>query len=202
MRHSDINLTMLRYTHTFRGQTQSALEQLPDLSLPSTEAQQARATGTDERSTAGEGAYKPAYKKLTKTADFSGQGSSLVGNEAKSPVRCADNPEPASKGMLDTSCPMLAKDGSTEQEGFEPPVPFGTVVFKTTASNPQVPEKKELTDSQEASLQASLQTYSENGQNQALSLPSDLAEIVAVWPKLPEHIKAAVMALVKANGQG
>ena len=27
-------------------------------------------------------------------------------------------------------------------------------------------------------------------------LPSDLAEIVAVWPELPEHIKAAVKALV------
>ena len=30
-------------------------------------------------------------------------------------------------------------------------------------------------------------------------LPSDLAEIVAVWPELPEHIKAAIKALIQTN---
>ena len=32
MRHSDINLTMSRYTHTLRGQTARAVESLPDFS--------------------------------------------------------------------------------------------------------------------------------------------------------------------------
>jgi len=30
-------------------------------------------------------------------------------------------------------------------------------------------------------------------------LPADLTEIVAVWPKLPEHIKAAIRALIKTT---
>ena len=47
MRHSDINLTMSRYTHIFRGQESKAVESLPDLSLPSTQAQRAIKTGTD-----------------------------------------------------------------------------------------------------------------------------------------------------------
>jgi len=38
--------------------------------------------------------------------------------------------------------------------------------------------------------------------NNLPSLPPDLAEIVAVWPELPEHIKAAIKALVKTQFQG
>jgi hypothetical protein len=29
-------------------------------------------------------------------------------------------------------------------------------------------------------------------------LPSDLAEIVAVWPELPEHIKQTIMVLLRS----
>ena len=47
MRHSDINLTMSRYTHLFRGQESEAIAKLPDLSLPSKKKQSAVATGTD-----------------------------------------------------------------------------------------------------------------------------------------------------------
>ena len=47
MRHSDINLTMSRYTHTLTGQEGQAVESLPDLSLPSIEQQKAVKTGTD-----------------------------------------------------------------------------------------------------------------------------------------------------------
>ncbi len=34
MRHSDINLTMLRYTHIFKGQESQAVENLPDFTNP------------------------------------------------------------------------------------------------------------------------------------------------------------------------
>jgi len=34
------------------------------------------------------------------------------------------------------------------------------------------------------------------------NLPDDLAEIVAVWPELPEYIKAAIKALVQTHIQG
>jgi integrase len=51
MRHSDINLTMSRYTHTLHGQEAEAVAKLPDLSLPDRQAQ--RATGTDGRAVDG-----------------------------------------------------------------------------------------------------------------------------------------------------
>jgi len=47
MRHSDIRLTMERYTHTLSGQESQAVADLPDLSLPSDQKQRAAATGTD-----------------------------------------------------------------------------------------------------------------------------------------------------------
>jgi len=46
MRHSDINLTMTRYTHTLRGQQAAAIDSLPDFTAKS-EAEQTRKTGTD-----------------------------------------------------------------------------------------------------------------------------------------------------------
>ena len=47
MRHSDINLTMSRYSHVFKGQEAEAIEKLPDLSRPSLKKQNAAATGTE-----------------------------------------------------------------------------------------------------------------------------------------------------------
>jgi len=75
MRHCDINLTMLRYTHTLRGQESRAIEGLPDLRSPS-EGEQ-KLMGTDNTPA---GAYKPAYKKLTKNAYFDGQRLSAIGS--------------------------------------------------------------------------------------------------------------------------
>jgi hypothetical protein len=53
---------------------------------------------------------------------------------------------------------------------------------------------------QEAETSAYKAAYKENpktGENQPENLPPDLAEIVAVWPELPEHIKEAIRALVR-----
>ncbi len=47
MRHSDINLTMSRYTHIFHGQESEVVTRLPDFSKPSKKKQRAVATGTD-----------------------------------------------------------------------------------------------------------------------------------------------------------
>lgn len=47
MRHSDINLTMGRYTHTYRGQVEKAIQKLPKIGKVKTTEKQAAATGTD-----------------------------------------------------------------------------------------------------------------------------------------------------------
>ena len=47
LRHSKVDLTLSRYTHTFKGQASEAIAKLPDLSLPSRESERALKTGTD-----------------------------------------------------------------------------------------------------------------------------------------------------------
>jgi len=57
-------------------------------------------------------------------------------------------------------------------------------------------------DLQKAQTGAYKPAYKENpktAESQAQNLPRDLAEIVAVWPGLPGHIKAAIKALVQAH---
>ena len=76
-------------------------------------------------------------------------------------------------------------------------------VLQTVAQNLQSQEKQKLTDSADKCLQTSLQTKSENSpkstKNQVQKLPADLAEIIAVWPELPEHIKAVIKAPMKSS---
>ncbi|MEI7836642.1 MAG: hypothetical protein WCK05_09545 [Planctomycetota bacterium] len=45
MRHSDVNLTLSRYSHVYAGQETDAVAALPDLSGPARES--AKMTGTD-----------------------------------------------------------------------------------------------------------------------------------------------------------
>ena len=61
MRHSDINLTMSRYSHVFRGAESKAVESLPDFTSQGKQGQ--IATGTDGKPVE---LPKDAYKKLTK----------------------------------------------------------------------------------------------------------------------------------------
>lgn len=49
MRHSDINLTMSRYTHIFREQEAEAVAKLPDLGSPDREGNKSTATVTNSK---------------------------------------------------------------------------------------------------------------------------------------------------------
>ena len=115
MRHSDINLTMSRYTHTLRGQESEAVESLPDLSLPNKQAH--KATGTDN--SVADGAYKPAYKKLAKNAYSGYDKSTTVGTnqtEDKQGIRQRDDIDNAlTEQQLGNEEQELALVGTAEE---------------------------------------------------------------------------------------
>jgi hypothetical protein len=120
MRHSDINLTMSRYSHVLRGQESEAIAGLPDLSLPSRQSQQATATGTDDS-----GEWTPKWTpELTPTAFSGSHGSAAIGK-----TRGESSANPASDNLmqdrdLGTDCQRLVTADTGEREmgrtGVEP----------------------------------------------------------------------------------
>ena len=135
MRHSDINLTMSRYSHVFSGQESEAIENLPTFSLAG--KNKTKATGTDGR--ADEIAYKPAYKKLAKKAYSGFQQSSMIGTDRETGKDTSPNVSTSHKALNcehlgNKKTPLSAIDNGVyqaEEEGFEPPVRCRTTVFKT-----------------------------------------------------------------------
>jgi hypothetical protein len=74
--------------------------------------------------------------------------------------------------------------------------------LQTSVTKSQVAENKGTHHSQQDALTPQSTPESLNTPETDIpGLPSDLAEIVAVWPRLPEHIRAAIMALVRTQGR-
>jgi hypothetical protein len=59
-------------------------------------------------------------------------------------------------------------------------------------------QNKELQQEQTGAYKPAYKESPKTGQIQPQELRADLAEVVAVWPELPEHIKRAIKALVEA----
>jgi len=61
-------------------------------------------------------------------------------------------------------------------------------------------EKAKTCETTETQLTPQLTPKSQKqGQIDTSELPSELAEIVTVWPELPGHIKAAIKALIQTH---
>ncbi len=76
-RHSDINMTMSRYTHSLRGAEAAALSSLPDYTLP--EAATLKRTGTDDVPTDGGG----EARKLAGNAAAENEGGKMWGKSGR-----------------------------------------------------------------------------------------------------------------------
>jgi len=113
MRHSDINLTMSRYTHTLRGAESEAIESIPDFSKPAQQSQ--KKTGTDDKNVFDHQFGHQFAHKLRipdNTLDYSGLNTSKTG--------IAENSDIAAKTAI-----LNEKQGKSEirPTGFEPATP-------------------------------------------------------------------------------
>ena len=84
MRHSKIELTLGRYSHVYAGQETEAIKSLPDLSLPSKQAQRAIATGTDNVSLSS--CLALGCEKRT-TSDYTGERKNEKGANSQSAAK-------------------------------------------------------------------------------------------------------------------
>jgi Phage integrase family len=193
MRHSDINLTMGVYTHLLGGQEAEAVAKLPDLSLPSPEAQGAVVTGTDGGTT---------VALFTKTPDSS--RNHLATNDTASTERkskkepAEDNAKPSKKGRLDTNSPLLSPDDTGGKTNGRYRARTCDPLIKSQLSEyGKARQKRDLQQEQSATIVPAYKQRKETTPSSNTPLPPELAEIAARWPRLPQHIKAAIMALAE-----
>jgi len=69
------------------------------------------------------------------------------------------------------------------------------------SKNSKPKQNKDLQQTKIGAYKPAYKEYPKTAENQPKNLPPDLAEIVAVWPELPEHIKQAIKALVQTHNK-
>jgi len=90
---------------------------------------------------------------------------------------------------------------SPERAGFEPAQRVYThwTVSKPLPENNKTSQTKDLEQGQTGAYKPAYKENPKTGQNDPAPLPADLAEIVAVWPELPEHTKTEIKALIQTH---
>jgi hypothetical protein len=119
--------------------------------------------------------------------------------EADKPSICKPNIESKLDTNTNSMSPAVSGEKQSRPAGLEPAT-FGFEVRGT--GNASIGFSKTY-KSEKGLLTPQLTPKSQNQSYiDTKSLPADLAEVVAVWSELPEHIKAAIKALIHTHSQG
>ncbi len=183
MRHSTISLTLDHYTHTARGKLASAVACLPDLSRGGEE--QAQATGTDD-AVAGATHEDPSAHSAPYSAPAgTGQGATVHDDALRMP-------EPDTDALDVTPCKTGTYGAASGTDATGP----GWIrtsdqsIMSRLAGGVEPVEPQEVTPSADA--------HSAPHSAPPPTLP-ELVQLIAAWPALPEHVRQAVMTLVRAG---
>ena len=207
-RHSTISLTMDTYTHLTLFDERAAIDNMPTLPTPHDEGEENSSadtkTGTDDLSlNAGEIAYKPAYKKLTKKPYFGGHSSSSHdnggGEESEESGQKSDIDKSLSEGGLGKgNHGLTAEDKWRRREDSNPRCLSAQRFSRPPTGNRNQHNNNELRDDENTAYKPAYKQKPKTGIIPSEKLPPDLAAVVEAWPRLPEHIKQSIKALVLA----
>ncbi len=180
MRHSSITLTMDTYGHLFPGQDAEAVASLPDIMGGGIDQEAMTATGTD-----GGGSNMPANRQ---------QYSSETMQDA------ADNCEPDKDSRNSDGQPNVLTFNALSGTGRDAAECCRSEVAGTRTQGLRI---KSL-----VAKPKNARDYGVSGEHASKSpavageIAQDLQGIIDAWPALPEAIKAGILALVKAAGEG
>ena len=94
---------------------------------------------------------------------------------------------------------VIHRKKQTRPAGLEP----ATFGFEVRGTENTSLESKKTCKSDKGQLTPQLTPKSQKqGEMDTQSLPTDLAQIVAIWSELPNYIKAAIRALIQTHSQG
>ena len=183
LRHSDINLTMNRYTHTVIGQESAAVAALPDLGAPPSEA--VAATGTDGATAP----PAPAGKNcLALCLALRGGKERTSANSGGRPNRNMAISEIAQNPKKLVS---FGPKRPTMKVRGEVPERLNGPVSKTGKTSAQVPVNTSTYSNSPKALGALL--GAPGGR-----IDPDLAAVASAWAGLPDALRAGIMAMIKA----
>ena len=176
-RHSTITLTMDRYTHSYHGEQTEALSVLPDLTIDDDRPD--KKTGTDDESS---DPVLVSCWALNRGRDETSRGARRLIN--LKPRRSEDHDLPKDKSLS----PVKTNGGGGIRTHGDPEA---TPVFKTGSPFAQVCDKSTPCVNHEGNLVSCWVLSAQKS--------PDLVLVMELWDKLPEAVKAGIVAMVKTT---
>ena len=184
-RHSDINLTMMRYSHTLLADEATALDALPHFPSAFDKPTTLQATGTDGRaveSVLQDGLQEQAAQtgiSIHRVAPSRGVKGATT-EQTKTPRN-----------------PAIAAESGASSSGEAGIRTLGTLadtpVFKTDSASPYQQVPQEDTEINPTVLQDCLQ--------ESVEIDPECQRVASAWPTLPDHIRRAILALADIAGK-